>query len=93
MVSSESENDDYAYSSGEEGDDNSNYAIDDDDRMEVSMSNEKSMTDTKTGSSSQPTPHSSDTAATSYTTDNPNAAPMNNVFRGTLPKFCFSLAL
>ena len=70
----ESDNDDYeyAYSSGEEDDDddmNNNYAVDDDDRMDISNSSMKVQLDKKKPS-------------VTCTLDNPNAAPTSTSFRG-----------
>ena len=69
----DSDNDDYeyAYSSGEEDDDddmNNNYAVDDDDRMDISGSGMKSQKNRK--------------PAVTCTLDNPNAAPTSTSFRG-----------
>jgi hypothetical protein len=79
-VEYDSENDDYeyAYSSGEDNDNednddddmNNNYAIADDDQMDISTP--KIMNESK--------------KQTSYNnnTDNPNAAPMNMSYRGMI---------
>lgn len=60
----------YAYSSGEEEDDdmNNNYAVDDDDRMDISNSGMKVQLDKK--------------PSVTCTPDNPNAAPTSTSFRG-----------
>jgi hypothetical protein len=68
----DSDNDDYeyAYSSGDEDDDdmNNNYAVDDDDRMDISNSGMKVQLDKK--------------PSVNCATDNPNAAPTSTSFRG-----------